>query len=169
LTWYLVQVHQTKYLLEFGFSPATAAWALGAVSLAAVPGQIALGHLSDRIGREWVWTIGNLGFVASCLALLSLSTAPSVPLLWLMLIAQGTVGYGLTSVMGAIPAEKFGGAHFGSIFGTAMTAAIAGGAAGPWIAGVLHDQTGSYAYAFWLAIACSASSALMIWRVRARD
>jgi hypothetical protein len=21
----------------------------------AVPGQIALGHLSDRIGREWVW------------------------------------------------------------------------------------------------------------------
>jgi cyanate permease len=50
-----------------------------------------------------------------------------------------------------------------------MTAAIAGGAAGPWIAGVLHDQTGSYAYAFWLAIACSASSALMIWRVRARD
>ena len=60
--WYAVQVHQTEYLIEIGFSPATAAWALGAVSLAAVPGQIALGHLSDRIGREWVWTIGNTGF-----------------------------------------------------------------------------------------------------------
>ena len=54
--WYAVQVHQTKYLVEVGFSPTHAAWALGLVSLAGIPGQIALGHLSDRIGREWVWT-----------------------------------------------------------------------------------------------------------------
>ena len=50
-------VHQTKYLIEIGVSPSAAAWALGAVSLVAVPGQIALGHLSDRIGREWRLTI----------------------------------------------------------------------------------------------------------------
>jgi MFS family permease len=165
-TWYLVQVHQTKYLIEVGFHPSTAAWALGFVSLVAVPGQIALGHLSDRIGREWVWTIGNGGFVVSCLALLFLSVTPSAMLLWLMVIAQGTIGYGLTSVMGAIPAERFGGRHFGSIFGTAMTAAIVGGAAGPWIAGVSHDLTGSYAFAFSLAIVCSAFSALAIWQAR---
>ena len=62
-SWYAVQVHQTKYLIDIGFSASTAAWALGVVSLVAVPGQIALGQLSDRIGREWVWTIGNGGFV----------------------------------------------------------------------------------------------------------
>jgi len=62
-TWYAVQVHQTKYLTELGFDPSSAAWALGLVSLVAVPGQIALGHMSDRIGREWVWSIGNGGFV----------------------------------------------------------------------------------------------------------
>ena len=60
--WYAVQVHQTKYLVEIGFSPALAAWALGGVSLAGIPGQIALGHLSDRIGREFVWVVGTLGF-----------------------------------------------------------------------------------------------------------
>ena len=59
--WYAVQVHQTKYLIEIGFSPTVAAWALGLVSLAGIPGQIALGHISDRIGREWVWTAGALG------------------------------------------------------------------------------------------------------------
>ncbi len=53
--WYAVQVHQTKYLVEIGFSPTIAAWALGGVSLAGIPGQIALGHMSDRIGREFVW------------------------------------------------------------------------------------------------------------------
>ena len=60
--WYAVQVHQTKYLVEIGFGSIEAAWALGLVSLFAIPGQIALGHLSDRIGREWVWTAGTLGF-----------------------------------------------------------------------------------------------------------
>src|SRR3984893_3550274 len=48
--WYAVQVHQTKYLLDIGFSPSVAVWALGAVSLLGIPGQIWLGHLSDRLG-----------------------------------------------------------------------------------------------------------------------
>ena len=48
--WYAVQVHQTKYLLEIGFSSSVAVWALGAVSLLGIPGQIALGHLSRRYG-----------------------------------------------------------------------------------------------------------------------
>jgi MFS family permease len=153
-----------KYLIEIGFDPESAAWALGLVSLVAVPGQIALGHLSDRIGREWVWTIGNGGFVLSCAALLALPALPIALLLWLMVITQGTLGYGLTSVMGAIPAESFAGRHYGSIFGTVMVAAILGGAAGPWVAGALHDVTGSYSAAFWLAIFCSALSAAAVWR-----
>lgn len=163
-TWYLVQVHQTKYLIEVGFDPQSAAWALGLVSLVAVPGQIALGHLSDRIRREWVWTIGNGGFVLSCAALLILPAFPAAPLLWLMVLAQGTLGYGLTSVMGAIPVESFAGSHSGSIFGSVMLAAIFGGATGPWVAGASHDFTGSYSAAFWLSIACSAVSAIAVWR-----
>src|SRR5439155_1205548 len=100
--WYAVQVHQTKYLVEIGFSPTDAAWALGVVSLAGIPGQIALGHLSDRIGREWVWTVGSLGFALCYLALLFLRHAPTPTLLYLMVVSQGMLGYGLTSVVGAI-------------------------------------------------------------------
>ncbi len=162
--WYAVQVHQTKYLTEIGFSATYAAWALGFVSLVAVPGQIALGHLSDRIGREWVWTIGNGGFVVCCLMLIALAGAPTVALLCVMIVAQGTLGYGLTSVMGPIPAEIFAGRHYGSIFGMVMLAAILGGAAGPWAAGVLHDLTGSYAPAFWIAIGGNLLSIAAIWR-----
>src|SRR6185503_14909827 len=112
-----VQVHQTKYLVEVGFSPTHAAWALGGVSLAGIPGQIVLGHVSDRIGREWVWTVGSLGFALCCLALLGLRQAPTPALLSLMVVAQGLLGYGLTSVIGAIPAEIFQGPHYGTIFG----------------------------------------------------
>ena len=161
--WYAVQVHQTKYLVEIGFSPTDAAWALGVVSLAGIPGQIALGHLSDRIGREWVWTVGSLGFALCYLALLLLRHAPTPTLLYLMVVSQGMLGYGLTSVVGAIPAEIFQGRHYGTIFGTLMLASIVGGAAGPWVTGALYDATGSYTLAFSLAIGSSVLSAVAIW------
>jgi MFS family permease len=161
--WYAVQIHQTKYLVEIGVSSTHAAWALGFVSLAGIPGQIALGYVSDRIGREWVWTIGSLGFALCFLALLGLRHGPTPTFLSLMVVSQGMLGYGLTSVIGAIPAEIFQSPHYGTIFGTLMLAAIGGGAAGPWVTGALHDATGSYTLAFWIAIGCSALSAGAIW------
>jgi MFS family permease len=167
--WYAVQVHQTKYLVEVGFSATHAAWALGFVSLAGIPGQIVLGHVSDRIGREWVWAAGNLGFAVCYAALLLLRDFPTPGLLWVMVLAQGMLGYGLTSVVGAIPAEIFQGRHYGVIFGTLMLAAIGGGAAGPWVAGALHDATGSYASAFWICIGCCVLSAIAIWRAAPRQ
>ncbi|HEU5305554.1 MAG TPA: MFS transporter [Gemmatimonadales bacterium] len=167
--WYAVQVHQTKYLIEIGFAPSDAAWALGFVSLAGIPGQIALGHLSDRIGREWVWTVGSLGFALCYLALLLLEQAPVPSLLYLMVLSQGLLGYGLTSVVGAIPAEIFQGRHYGTIFGTLMLASILGGATGPWVTGALHDATGSYTLAFSLAIVFSVLSAVAIWLAAPRQ
>jgi MFS family permease len=161
--WYAVQVHQTKYLIEIGFDPLTAAWGLGIVSAVGIPGQIGLGALSDRIGREWVWTIGCVGFALCYGALIALEHTPSSALLWFMVLSQGGLGYALTSVMGPIVVEIFEGRHFGSIFGTITVASIGGGAAGPWTAGVIHDTTGSYRLAFLAAMGCCVVSAIAIW------
>jgi MFS family permease len=60
--------------------------------------------------------------------------------------------------------EIFQGKHYGSIFGTIMLAALAGGAAGPWVTGLLHDLTGTYTSAFAIGIAVSLLSAFAIWR-----
>jgi MFS family permease len=162
--WYAVQVHQTKFLLDIGFSPTVGVWALGVVSLLGIPGQIWLGHLSDRIGREWVWAISCFGFAICFAALVALKYAPSLWLIYLMVLTQGALGYGLTSVMGPVVLEIFQGKHYGSIFGTIMLAALAGGAAGPWATGVLHDFTGSYTIAFAVGIAVSLLSAIAIWQ-----
>jgi MFS family permease len=161
--WYAVQVHQTKYLLDIGFSPAVGVWSLGAVSLLGIPGQIFLGHVSDRIGREWVWSISCAGFAICFAALMALAQVHSLVLVYLMVFTQGALGYGLTSIMGAVVVEIFQGKHYGSIFGTIMVAALAGGAAGPWITGVLHDITGNYTLAFAIGIGMSALSALAVW------
>jgi MFS family permease len=162
--WYAVQVHQTKYLVEVGFSPMQAAWALGLVAMVGVPGQIFLGALSDRIGRELVWSITSVGFAVCYAALLALAAGPSQPLLYVMVLSQGLLGYAMTSVMGPIVAEIFEGPHFGSIFGLLTVALIGGGAAGPFIAGMVHDRTGSYGGAFILSIALCLVSIVAVWR-----
>jgi MFS family permease len=158
-----VQVHQTKYLLDIGFTPSLAAWALGMVSLFGVPGQIFLGYLSDRIGREWVWSVSGLGFAICFVALIALQYAPNLALVYLMVVSQGLLGYGVTSIMGAVVAEIFQGEHFGSIFGTLMLAALAGGAAGPFVTGALHDLTGTYTLAFAIGAVISVAAAAAIW------
>jgi MFS family permease len=65
--------------------------------------------------------------------------------------------------MGAVVLEIFEGKQFGSIFGTLMLVALAGGAAGPWVTGVLHDIYGNYAAAFVIGIGVSGLSAVAIW------
>ena len=54
-------------------APNVAVWALGVVSLLGIPGQIWLGHLSDRMGREWIWAISCLGFAICFAALIALA------------------------------------------------------------------------------------------------
>jgi MFS family permease len=162
--WYAVQVHQTKYLIDVGFSPMQAAWALGLVAMAGIPGQILLGALSDRIGREAVWAFTSVGFAVCYAALLGLANGPSQSLLYVMILSQGLLGYAMTSVMGPIVAEIFEGRHFGSIFGLVTVALIGGGAAGPAFAGVLFDRTGSYRMAFMICIVLCAVGMVAIWR-----
>ena len=161
--WYAVQVHQTKYLVENGFSNEMAAYALGLVGLTGIVGTIALGHLSDRFGREWAWTLSGLGYVCCYGLLLAMKQSPSPVLMYLMVASQGLLGYGLASVFGAIPIELFQGKHYGAIFGTISLASGCGAAAGPWVTGVLYDSLGSYTVAFWLAIGFSLCSIVCIW------
>src|SRR6202049_626513 len=166
--WYAVQVHQTKYLLDIGFSPNVAVGALGGVSLLGIPGQIWLGYLSDRVGREWIWTASCLGFAICFAALIALKYFPTLLLVYLMVLTQGTLGYGLTSIMGAMVLEIFQGKHYGTIFGTVMLTALWGVAAGPGVTGFVHDLSWSYTIAFAIGIGVSASSALAIWMASPR-
>lgn len=161
--WYAIQVHQTKFLLEAGFDSTLAAFALGLVAFFGVAGQIAIGHLSDRLGREWGWTLSLTGYALCYLLLVAIDYNPSPALLYLMVGAQGALGYGLAGMFGAIAVEIFQGKHFGTIFGCLNASATLGAATGPWLFGVLYDATGTYLYAFWLAAGISLLSILCVW------
>lgn len=166
--WYAVQVHQTKYLIEIGISPLEASFALGFVGFAGIVGQIYLGHLSDRIGREWIWTISSLGFAACYLLLLVLETINNPVILYGMVIVQGGLGYALAAVFGAMPADLFQGKKYGEILGVMSLIALLGGGVGPWVTGYLYDLNGDYKMAFWLAFAVCMVSIFSVWMTAPR-
>ena len=128
-----------------------------------IGGQIGLGYLSDKIGREWGWTIGLLGFAATYLLLVIIPFWPSEILVILMCCFQGLIGYGFAAVFGAVPIELFEGRRYGLIMGVIGAIAGFGGALGPWVTGLVFDLTGDYQGAFLLAVFLCLLSIFAMW------
>jgi len=161
--WYAVQVHQTRYLIDVGISAEMAALALGLVGLTGVIGQIAIGHFSDRRGREWAFTLSLLGFLATYACLYLMRQWPQDWLMYLMIGLQGFLGYGTATVFAATPADLFAGKQYGVIFGVLATAASAGAALGPWLTGLSFDIQGDYDRAFGLAMVVCLIAIAAMW------
>jgi len=166
--WYSVQVHQTRFLVDTGFDSDVAATALGLVGMFGIVGQIGVGALSDRIGREWGWTIALIGYVACYGALIVLEVRPSLELVYFIAATQGLMGYGIGSLYGVVANEVFAGPRFATIFSVLALGGSFGAAAGPWLAGDIFDRTGSYTSAFWLSGVLSLVSILCIWMASPR-
>jgi len=161
--WYAVQVHQTRYLIDVGITPKGAAFALGLVGVTGVLGQIGVGALSDRIGRELAWTIALLGFVLTYACLFLLRIYPFEWLMFVMVGCQGFLGYGLASIFGSVPAELFSGKNYGKIFGFIGAVSNTGAAIGPWATGVFFDIDGDYTIAFSVAMVLCLLSIVSMW------
>ncbi|MEM7407343.1 MAG: MFS transporter [Pseudomonadota bacterium] len=159
---YAVQVHQTKFFIELGYGVERSAWALGMTVLLGIPGQLMMGWLSDRIGREWGWAIAMSGyFVCFILFLLMLET-PTTWLLYASIATVGLVGMGTAPLFGTIGAELFGGPGFGRVFGLLGVACSVGAATGAWGLGQIHDAADSYAPGFVLGMVFTVCSALCV-------
>ncbi len=161
--WYAIQAHQTQFLIGQGFDGATAAEALGLVALFGIVGQIAVGWLSDRIGREAAWSLAMLGFAACYLALLGMYESQSEGLLYVMVAGQGLLGYGMASLFGAVMAELFAGKQIARIVAVFSLGGNSGAALGVWFLGIVYDTSGSYQVGFWVCFTLALVSIAGIW------
>lgn len=160
---YAVLVHQTRFYIEIGFGAERAAWALGLMVFAGVFGQIAVGSLSDRIGREWGWTAAMSGYGLCFLALLAIPYHSAVWLMYVAVAGVGLLGAGTAPLFSSVAAELFEGHGFGRAYGIVTLATSVGAASGTWLTGVSYDIFGSYAPAFCGCIVLCILSAAGIW------
>ena len=162
----LMNVHMVAYAVGQGIAAATAATALGAVSLVSLAGRLTTGVLCDRIGRAPTLTLAYASAAVGigCLVLLSATGAPW----WLVLyvafygMAQGSSGI----VASARAADLFAGPSFGAIWGWLSLAVGPGEALGTWLGGTLFDVSGSYVPAFGFVVLALAAGVIAIWRIR---
>lgn len=147
-TWipvFLPLVHLAPLAQDLGLGPAVGAAALSALGIGAVAGRLAMGALSDRIGRRATLALA-LGLQA--LSFLTLALARSAPPL---LGSAALFGYcygAISSLMPAIVGDYYGPAHAGSLVGIIFGVAGPAGAVGPLLAGWIFDASGAYTWAF---------------------
>jgi MFS family permease len=146
----IIVVHQTRLLVDMGYSLALASLIFGMLGVLRAVGGLIWGPLSDRIGRAaCVIIICSISIVG--LALLWLTSllpaeffALRIALLSGYLLTFG-IGYnGIAPVYASTVSDKFAGKNLGTILGLLDLGFGLGSALGPWWAGWMFDRYGSY-------------------------
>ena len=167
--WYAVQVHQTKYLLDVGFSPDFAALALGLVGFCGIFGQIGVGGLSDRIGGGS--GPGRSRFPDSRCAMSCCSCCPACRRRsWFTRSSPARACSATGSARSTAPSSptSIPGRALPLVFGFVSIGGNLGAGAGPWVTGVIFDRAGSYGPAFTLCVALALVSIFCIWMAAPR-
>ena len=162
-----VIAHQVYFFRDAGYEPMLAAAFYSVFGVMYMVGKLC-SFLSDRLGREMVFIPGCLlsTALAGLLFFIEDMHQPWMPFLFAACfgLAFGpTIPILLTTV-----ADLFQGRHFGSIQGVIMVGLSLGGAISPWLAGFLHDKTGSYSMTFSLLVVSLLVPAVLMWLVAPR-
>lgn len=140
---YLVVVQIVAFLVETGYPPLQAATAYGVTGILNVGGILMIGWLADRFGLRPIALLSFTSTFCGMLFLLAMSYAPS---LWLLVgyvicfgLAQGARG----PIVATLSNRFFAGPAAASIYGVIFACSLFGAGIGSWLAGALHDLTGS--------------------------
>lgn len=141
-----VVVHLVPHLESgVGLSLQAASAVVAAVTATTAVAQLVGGALGDRFPKR---RIAQFAMFAHAGALLALAWLPGWPGIALFVVLHGW-GWGSRGpLMGAMRADYFGAAHFGSIMGASSLVIMGGQLAGPVIAGALADALGDYRLGF---------------------
>jgi MFS family permease len=140
--------HLALYLSdERQFSSLHTAVVVGVLPAMMGAGQLLGGYIGDRMDKRILVTLAMLGHG---LGLLLLALARSWPLVWLFVVFHGLAWGVRGPIQSSMRADYFGATDFGKIMGYSSLIVMTGMVAGPILAGVLRDMTGSYTSGFML-------------------
>ena len=163
LTHQMLFVHQAAFLVDGGFDPMLAASAVGMAGFASLFAKIGWGVVSDRLGREWAFTLATISLLSSMAVLIATRVDPSPWLVLVYVILFGT-GYAATApVMPTSTSDIFAGKSFGAIYGAVSIGQGVGAAFGSWVAGYIFDITGTYMAAFAVGAAAAIAATSSLW------
>lgn len=133
---------------ELGLGKVFAGSLWSVVGLLSIFSGLVGGLLTDRLGRTWALTCLYLGQLG---AYLFVALSHSTVALYLSLPLYGLTVMGFPAIFGASCAEFLGARLAAAGVGFVIFFFAIGQAVGPYVAGTLYDQTGSFTLPFLLA------------------
>lgn len=160
---YGIMLHLGSQFDDLGISKSWVSLSVTLIGLTSIIGRLSFGWLSDRTREK------KYAMLPACAVLgFSILILMFVQQVWSLMLFAAIFGIGYASYGPIVPgmtAEVFGKENMGGIFGALTTGGALGGAAGPYITGFIHDVSGSYLWAWIMALACVVTSTILFMRV----
>ena len=154
--------HQVYFFQDAGYTPMAAASVYSVFGVVFVCGCLT-SSVSDRLGREKVYLPACALAIAGTLLLFMVKDATQP---WMAYLFATVFGFGMgmmPPVLFAAVADLFHGKSYGAIQGMVALGFSAGGAISPWLAGYLHDVSGSYHSTLLLLLGSLVVCGLLMW------
>lgn len=159
----IVSVHLIAHLTDNGFSSLLAASMVGLMGLLRAGSGTVWGGLSDRFGRESMYTIGSALSLTGFTGLAMLHPQSALWMLYASILVLG-LGFGVHGAVEASSiADLFHGPHLGTILGAVELGWGIGGFLGSWGGGFWYDTWGRYHGVFIVTIGVSAVGCTALW------
>ena len=153
-----VMVHFVAHVEELGYSLSYAATMIMVMTISMVIGQTFIGGmLGDRVNKRLTIVIA---LFAQAMSLLLLAYATNQAMVLAFVVINGSAMGTRGPLVQAIRADYFGRQSFGTIMGFSSLVMMTGMIAGPVIAGVSYDTSGSYEFGFTLLAILAAFGSL---------
>ncbi|MBU2550965.1 MAG: MFS transporter [Proteobacteria bacterium] len=167
LAWFLAPLgqmgvlqHQVPLIVGAGFTPATAATALGLTAGLGGLGKLSFGRLSEVLPFHYS---AMLCFGMQALSLLVLLTANGPFMVWIFVSMFGFAMGGVVVLLPLVVGHFFGLTAFGVIVGVVALIQAVGSSSGALISGLIFDWRGDYEYALTAYIGIYLAGALSIF------
>jgi MFS family permease len=133
--------HQLSLFEARNLSRETAISAFRSMALFAIVGNLAVGHLLDKLSARFLLSV-TLFLLAAALILIQWMTTPGQAFMVGLLV--GLVSGSFRVMDGTVWAKYFGRRHLGAINGTSQIGVLGATALGPYALGLSLDLFGSY-------------------------
>jgi MFS family permease len=162
---YSILPQSVAYLVECGFEPLFAASAFGMAGALSTIGIVAIGWISDRMGRLYTVTLSYILTIIGVVSMIFVAVYPSLILVYGFVIFFGLMQGVRGPIIVALVSTLFRGGAVGSIFGSLSMALGLGAGTGSILSGYLHEATGTYHASFALGVIGSLLGIATFWLV----
>jgi MFS family permease len=153
------------YFKDIGFSPGVAASAVSVYGFFSIAARFIWGFAADRLSVRRALVMQAFLTAIGAFFMVQIGGQFS---LYVISAYMGVMLGGFPTLGQLIWPEFFGRTHIGSIVGVVQFFSTVIGSAGPLIAGLILDQTGSYAPALWLLVGTWLGCSLAVYAARPR-